>query len=69
MACDLQPFTAWPRVVNPALRFLTLTLGWRADLQIPAEVRSIFGNVDVATFSPGSLFIAVARRAPDRNPS
>jgi demethylmenaquinone methyltransferase/2-methoxy-6-polyprenyl-1,4-benzoquinol methylase len=68
VACDLQPFTGWARALNPALRLLGPLLGWRAHLQIPADVNSIFGNVDITTYAAGSMFIAAATRGADLAP-
>jgi hypothetical protein len=65
VVCDIQPFTGWARALNPIVRHvLGVLLRWDADLHLPAELRSIFGNVDVAEHSMGAVFVAMARRSP-----
>lgn len=62
-ACDAQAFQGAWRFLNPVIRPLyRKTTAWDPDADIPSEIRSIFGNLEIGYFNGGSYFVAVAEK-------
>lgn len=63
VVCDIQPFAGWASVLNSAVRkVLGALFRWDPKLDVPADLRSVFGNVETVQHAKGAILVAMARR-------
>lgn len=61
--CDAQTFQGAWRFLNPIIRPLYgKTAAWDPDADIPSDIRSVFGNLDIRFFNGGSYYVATAEK-------
>ncbi|MBZ0270899.1 class I SAM-dependent methyltransferase [bacterium] len=64
--CDASLFSGALRIFNPLVRAVYVRLtAWNPDRDIPAAMRSVFGNVSVERFNAGTFIIATSTKDAD----
>ncbi|MFA4954940.1 MAG: methyltransferase domain-containing protein [Patescibacteria group bacterium] len=63
VVCDARLFSGWLAVLNPLVKAIySRFAAWDPSKDIPQEMRTIFGNVEIKTYNFGTFFIASSEK-------